>query len=439
MIIKDIVNISKGTLLGEVNLEKDYNEFRIDSRDVEKNDVFAAFNGENVDGHKYIEAAFEKGAMLCLIDNKDYLKEYKGPVLLVDNVLETLQELASFVRDEYNPKVIGITGSNGKTSTKNLVVSVLKQKYNVLGNRGNLNNHIGVPLTLLRLKKEHDIVVVEMGMNHLGEISLLSKIAKPDISLIVNVGTTHIGNLGSRENILKAKTEIVDGMTNGILITDKKCDMSERIETNLNRYKVSEDIKLLDLKRENDKYLYNVEYKGDEYNFELNFLGEHFVTNSLFAIITGFLLEVDPEAIKKGIKETLSEERRMNIIKLEKITLIDDAYNAVTGSMIGAIKSLREFNNYKTLILADMLELGSFSKEEHTKVGNFIKEEKIDMVITIGEEAKYISNTNHFDNNESCINYLTNNDVIKNNSVVLVKGSNGMKLKEVITYLKDNY
>jgi UDP-N-acetylmuramoyl-tripeptide--D-alanyl-D-alanine ligase len=445
--LKKVVEIANGKVIDNIDLEKDYNEFKVDSREIEKGDIFVAFKGENVDGHEYIENAFENDAIAAIIDNEAYFKKYdNGLVILVPDVLKTIQKLASYIRNEYNPIVIGITGSNGKTSVKNFVMSVLKKKYNVIGNNKNLNNHIGLPLTLLRLKKEHEVIVLEMGMNHLGEIELLSNIARPNISIIVNVGTSHIGNLGSMENILKAKMEIMSGMTeDGILITNADDEYLEKIKTHLKHYKVGTkgDLSLISLKREDEFYIYNVKYQDKEYIFKLKTLGEHFVTNSLFGIMVGIILDVDMNDIIEAISNTELEKRRMEINNLSRITLIDDAYNAITSSMIMAIKSLRHFNKNKVLILADMLELGEFSKQEHEKVGDFINNEKIDLLITIGKDAKYIydkvnCNKHHFSNNEEAINYLKNNK-IKDDSVVLVKGSNGMNLKEICDFIKNNY
>ena len=219
MKIEEILDVTKGMLVcGDKNIE--VNKFDIDTRNVNKEDVFVAIKGENTDGNLYYKEAIKKGA-ICLLDKMP--EEKIGNIILVENTVEALQNLAEYKRSKYNIPVVAITGSVGKTSTKDLVASVMSQKFNVLKTQGNYNNGIGLPLTILRLKNE-DAIVVEMGMNHFGEISLLSKIAKPTVAVITNIGTAHIGNLGSRENILKAKLEILEGLQGNTVIINNDND-----------------------------------------------------------------------------------------------------------------------------------------------------------------------------------------------------------------------
>ena len=352
--IKDIIEKCDGKLLyGDINETLD--NFSKDTRNINKDDVYVGIKGANFDGNLFYEDAFNKGAKVCIIEkdsiNEDNIKEIKGKSLvIVDNSIKTLQELAKYKRSLYDIPVIAVTGSVGKTSTRDMVANVLSEKYNVLKTEGNYNNDIGLPLTILRLK-DHDAMVLEMGMNHLGEIGLLSKIANPTIGIITNVGTAHIGNLGSRENILKAKLEITDGFNkDSILVFNNDNDM---LHNSLENLKNKFNIKTIGITNDSDYMAKNIIDNGfdsnfdiDDTNINLNIGGTGFIYNSLVAFSIGKLLDISNDKIKHGIENfKLTENRLEKIISKSGFTIINDTYNASYDSVKNSLELLSKSNN----------------------------------------------------------------------------------------------
>ena len=448
--IRDIIKICKGKLLWG-NEETVCENFSKDTRTIQQNDVYVGIKGENFDGNMLFEDAFKKGAKVCILQDvtpsEDIKNKYKETsCILVENTIKALQEMASYKRDLYNIPVIAITGSVGKTSTKDIVASVVSTEFNVLKTQGNLNNHIGLPLTILGLK-EHNALVVEMGMNNLGEISLLSKIAKPNIAIITNVGTSHIGNLGSRENILKAKLEILDGLKqDGVLIINNDNDLLHdwaSNEKNINLYTygihnlsntMAENIVL---KEDSSEFIVNINEKE---KIIVPVGGEHFVYNALCAVMVGKILKISAKNIKYGIQKFELTKSRMELINLKNnVLLINDCYNANYDSMKAGIEYLSKASaNRKIAVLGDMLELGEFSYELHKKVGEEILENKIDILVTVGEMGKVISDTViqknknvfHCNTNKQAVEVILK--IIQQDDVIFVKASNGMKFKEIV-------
>ena len=451
--VKKMIEITDGKLIyGDENII--CKNFSRDTRTINENDVYLGIKGENFNGSEFYKDALEKKAKVCVLQDIEIdiktLEKYKDiAIVKVKDVVEALQKMATYKRNLYNIPVVGITGSVGKTSTKDIVASVLAKKYKVLKTQGNLNNQIGMPLTILGLK-DHEALVIEMGMGNLGEISELTKIAKPDVAIITNVGTSHIGNLGSRENILKAKLEILEGLKeNGKLIINNDNDLLhkwnlENKMKNVITFGIDEQSMYMaeNIKLEENKSEFDVKANGMLYHMDINIGGKHFVYNSLCAICVGELFKLDIEEIKKGIENFELTKSRMEIIKKDGITIINDCYNASYDSMKAAIEYLvsqKECN--KIAVLGDMLELGEFSKDLHEKVGKVVAENKIDKLITVGEEAKNIAkgaiefgvkeeNVSIFENNEDAINYIK--QIKKSNDVILIKASNGMKFKEIV-------
>ena len=368
---------------------------------------------------------------------------------MVKNVVKSIQDVAKYKREKSNVKVVGITGSVGKTSTKDIVASVISKKYKVLKTQGNYNNEIGLPLTILSLKDE-EIMVLEMGMSAFGEMSLLTNIAKPDIAAITNIGTSHIGILGSRENILKAKLEILEGLKkDGTLVINNDNDLlnkwykEEKIINNVNTYGIENDSNYMasdiDLKENGSTYKINLDNKT--YNVNVPVSGEHFVYNSLCAIAIGKLLDIPNEKIIEGISEFELTKKRMEILKNKNnVLIINDCYNASYDSMKAAIEYLATLKNRKIAILGDMLELGDFSKQLHEKVGNEVAKNNIDVLITIGDEAKNIAigaktigmkkqNIYEFKNKEEAMEKVK--ELVKSGDAVLIKASNAMKFDEI--------
>lgn len=457
--VKDIINICNGKLLCG-NEEETCVNFSKDTRTILKDDIYVGIKGENFDGNALYKEALEKGAKACILQgielSNNEIETYKDKaIIIVEDTIKALQKIANYKRKLYNIPVIAITGSVGKTSTKDIIASVVGTNYNVLKTQGNLNNHIGVPLTVLSLR-EHNALVVEMGMNNAGELSVLSKIAEPNIAVITNVGTAHIGNLGSRENILKAKLEILDGLQNdGVLIINNDNDLLNKWK---NEYTGNVKVVTYGIENKSDFNAINIELNENSSTFDLEeneqkiekikvpVGGTHFVYNALSAIAVGEQLKISAEKIKNGIEKFELTKSRMELIKTDKdITIINDCYNANYDSMKAGIEYLSKANaSRKIAVLGDMLELGEFSNELHTKVGEEVVNNKIDILIAVGEMGKVIANTVEnsngntqvfwFDNNEEAIEKIKK--IMKKGDMILVKASNGMKFKNIVEGIK---
>ncbi len=437
--VKDILKITDGHLL-QGDKETICGEFSYDTREMKKDDAYIGIKADTIDGSVYWKMAFENGANIVIInpidiDKQDLEKWQDKTIIIVENTLIALQKIATYKRKIYGNdlKVVAITGSVGKTSTKDMIANVIAQKYKTLKTMGNYNNHIGLPLTLLRLKDE-EVAVIEMGMNHFGEINLLTNIAKPDLAIITNIGTSHIGNLGSRENILKAKLEILDGMDKKEIIVNKDNDLLEKwkqeIENNTIlekgnqiNFEKSENTKDLaneenvkihsfgienhgDVWAENIRLEENYSYftchvsknienkKTDEEIFEVKVPvgGIHFVYNALCAVLVGKILGLENHLIKQGIESFSLTKKRMEVTTLKNgVTLINDAYNASFESIKAAISYLEGYKDKRKIaVLGDIFELGDFSEEMHRKVGKEVAKSNIDVLLCSGENSKWI-------------------------------------------------
>lgn len=449
--VKDILDKCNGKLVvGSEDVVLD--NFSKDTRTIKQNDIYVGIKGDVYDGSKYYKDAIQKGAKGCILNNIELDLEYINSlndvfVVIVDDTIKVLQELASYKRGLYDIPVVAVTGSVGKTSTKDIIASVLSEKYNVCKTEGNYNNHIGLPLTILSLKDEN-CLVLEMGMSHLGEISLLSKIAKPTISVITNVGTAHIGNLGSRENILKAKLEILDGMSNdGVLVINNDNDLLheyylKNIDKNILTFGINNESKVMARDIVLDEKYSTFNYLNNE--IKVNIPGEVFVLNSLCALLVGSHFNISLDKIKLGISNFELTKRRMEIEIINGITIINDCYNANFDSMKNAIDYLGSLKRKRKIaILGDMLELGTYSYQLHSDLGKVINDNNIDIVITVGNEAKYIvENLNNniqtysFNNNIDAINLIK--EITKEEDAILIKSSYGMKFIEIYNALKEH-
>ncbi len=439
--VKKILEITKGQLItGDENLEIE--SYSKDTRTIKKNDCYIGIIGETFDGNLFWEDAKEKGACACLLDSFEGKIEEKDPftIILVSDTIAAIQALAHYVRIESHAKVVAITGSAGKTSTKDMIASVLEEKYKILKTPGNLNGQIGLPLNILAYKDE-PVWVLEMGMNDFGQLKELSSIASPDVAVITNIGTAHIGILGSRENILKAKLEILEGMNDkGVLVLNGDNDLLKTVKTDLKQVtfglESGNDIVATDIKMDGEKTICKIENN----EIEIPVMGEVFVYNALAAYAVGKLFSLTPEEIKNGIASFQMSNNRMNTIKTTKFTIINDTYNANPDSVKSAIKTLGTFKNRKVAILGDMLELGENEKKYHQEIGEFCNE-KIDVLITIGVLSKnmfdkFTKEKYYFKTNEEAETKLK--DILKQDYVILVKASHSMKLDTIVNFLKEN-
>lgn len=450
--VEDIVRESKGRLiLG--NKKNVCRTFSKDTRQIKKGDIYIGIKGEKFDGNKFWREALEKGAAGVIIEKNNYTdddkRKFENKIIIeVEDTLEALYCIAKYKRSLYNIPVIAITGSVGKTSTKDIVANVVNKKYTTLKTLGNNNNNIGLPFTILKMQNE-EAMVLEMGMNHFGEISLLTSIAKPTICIITNIGTSHIGNLGSRENILKAKLEILEGCENPVVIINNDNDLlhnwyeENKDKLNIKTYGIKEksDLNAKNIKLESSNSKFDLKLNGKEETINVPVGGEHFILNSLCAAMVGKVLKINNQKIKEGIESFELTKKRMDITELENgVKVINDAYNASLESMKASLGVLSEFKeNRKIAILGDMFELGKYSKELHKKVGEEVIKNNIDILICSGTNSKYIiekarkkmkdENVYYLENKEEILEVLK--EVIKPGDVVLLKASNGMKFYEL--------
>lgn len=458
MNVEEILNATRGKLLiGD--LKEDCENFCTDTRKILENDVYVGLKGENFDGNEYYEEALKKGAKVAIVSGieipKEKLEQYKDKTIIeVDDSLIAFGKIAEYKRSLYDIPVIQVTGSVGKTSTRDIIANVIRTKYETLQTEGNLNNHIGLPTTILKLK-DHEALVVESGMNHLGEISYLGKITKPTIAVITNVGTAHIGLLGSRENILKAKLEILENLKpEGTIVINNDNDMLNKWAKEDKVYKKytfgideKSDVMAYNIKIGNNSSTYNVKINNEEYTVNVPISGKHFVYNSLCAIAVGNLLGISPENIIKGIETFSLTKNRMEVVKIkDNVTVINDAYNASYDSMKPALEYLSELPaNRKIAVLGDMFELGEFSEEIHRKVGIEVVTHKIDILVTVGKLAKYIAeeakylrmpeeNIISLETTEEASEYL--NKILQKDDAVLLKAAHGMHFSEIFKSIK---
>ena len=475
MQVQDFLKLIDGKIITGSG-ETVVNDFYKDSRLVRKNGTYIAIIGEKFDGNDFVEKAIDAGASVCIISKEnanvvEKAKKNNTTLILVADTLKALQGIAKYKRSLFNIPVVAVTGSVGKTSTKDMIASVLSSKYSTLKTKGNMNNNIGMPMTILELNDEN-AMVVEMGMNHFGEIELLTDIAKPTIAVITNIGTAHIGNLGSRENILKAKLEILDGMKKKILVINNDNDLLHKFylenkdnpEIEIHTYgienesevmgyniRLGEDSSWFDCRIENDSEnkssVNNISIRrnhtiendlenkssvnnvsigkentidndvNNEFSVEVPVGGLHFIYNSLCAITVANLLNLNQSEIKCGIKNFVPTKNRMDITKLKNgVTIINDSYNASFDSMQMLLNYLSNFTAKRRIaVLGDMLELGEFSKELHEKVGKEVAKNNVDILIVSGENSKYIAEKAIKDGmNKENVYYFDNGNKIYN-------------------------
>lgn len=411
-----------------------------DSRNIPANSLFFALKGENFNGNAFAAEALNKGAAFAVIDESAFATD--GRMILVDNVLLCLQQLANYHRNQLGLPILAITGTNGKTTTKELITAVLSKKFKVESTKGNLNNHIGVPLTLLSMTKNTEFGVVEMGANHPGEIKTLCEIANPDFGLITNIGKAHLEGFGSFEGVIRTKSEMYDfirykggkcflNADNPILVKQAEGIEQIRYGTSTSYFmpgEIASTGNYLVAKALFSKgWLYlNSKLVGD-YNFE----------NLLAAACIGKYFGIDPLLIQEAIANYTPSNNRSQLIQKEKNTIIMDAYNANPTSMLAALSNFASIrHDSKCIILGDMLELGESSAEEHQKIADFIETQNFAEVFLVGPQFKNTVNIKEkkkFDQVELLSNYLKTQPI--ENKLILIKGSRGIHLEKILELL----
>lgn len=437
---------------GEVIINNNKNEFNsicIDTRKIAKNNIFLAINGENFNGNKYVKDALENGASIAIIDEIMFDEseiDGLGTIIKVNNTCDALLSLANFYRKKLGIKVVGVTGSTGKTSTKDLIAAFLSDKYKVFKTKGNFNNQIGLPLMILQLDSSYDVAVLEMGMSDLGEIHVLAETALPDIAVITNIGLSHIENLKTRENILKAKMEIVDFFSkDNELIVTAEDDKLKKIVSDC--YKITK----IGYNHEYDVYGNNIILMEEETKFEahlneethkftLPMPGKHNVLNAMLAIAVANKLGVTFESMEKGIANLEATSMRLQLIKKDKFTVINDCYNASPDSMKSSLDVLSTYNSGRRIaILGTMNELGQEALKAHKEVGEYATN-KVDKLIAIGDYKNCFKDGFNgedieiYETKEDFINNIQ--EIIKENDILLVKASRGMKFEDIVNYIE---
>ena len=438
------------------DLTKEATSVVIDSRLIEKGGVFVATRGERVDGHSFIDQVFDEGALAVICEKLP--QSAKGPCIVVEDSFEALKKLAAYYRSQVSLRIIGIVGSVGKTSTKEIVASVLSAHYEVLYTEGNFNNEIGVPLTIFRIRDGHEVAVIEMGISDFGEMDRLGEIVRPDMVVFTNIGPCHLECLGNLDGVLKAKTEIIDHMPpNGTLILNGQDEKLATIDDD-----VAKGRKIIRYGKESkrdDVYASNIENMGlDGSKFTANFPdgshyemtvplpGYHMVDNAIAAAAAGFLAGLNLEEIRRGMASAQQLNGRGHIIHSEKYTIVDDCYNANPKSMCAALDTLGYALSRKVAILGDMFELGEESDKLHGEVGDYAAEHGADSLIFVGSSAKFMyeharvhegAQIRYFPNKELLLAALsdTSKEILKPGDTILVKASHGMGFSEVVEFL----
>ncbi|CAA7386272.1 UDP-N-acetylmuramoyl-tripeptide--D-alanyl-D-alanine ligase [Chryseobacterium fistulae] len=423
-----------------MNIEQFYplflqsNKVTIDSRKIEKNDVFFAFSGDNFNAATLAEKAINDGALAVIVEQQSFENKDKN-IFYVESTLAFLQELAVYHRKQINIPIIGLTGSNGKTTTKELIHAVLSQKFNVQYTLGNFNNHIGVPLTILSIKKEHEMAVIEMGANHQKEIEFLCTLSQPDIGYITNFGKAHLEGFGGFEGVIKGKSELYDYLKQHhktILVNENDAIQVEKIKDYspvISFGKESSDYQFIPFTKQ---HFVGILY--DNTNVLSKLTGEYNFTNLCAAVSLGLYFNIDFEKIKQAIEEYTPTNMRSQIVQKENKILVLDTYNANPSSMAASLKNFITFNGSKTIIIGDMLELGDESMKEHQYILKMAQDLGFNEIITVGQHFKKVNlSKGAFENTAELIEYLKLNKIQSEN--ILLKASRGVSLEKLIDFI----
>lgn len=406
-----------------------------DTRKITNDCIFFALKGDNFNGNSYAEKALENGAAFAVVDEEEYTINNK--TILVSDVLKTLQKLANYHRKHSKARVIGLTGSNGKTTTKELINSVLSTTYKTIATVGNLNNHIGVPLTLLTIKNDTEIAIVEMGANHQKEIEFLSDIAEPDFGYITNFGKAHLEGFGSEEGVIKGKSELYDFLIKNdkavFFNADDPIQLS-KLNSHIKKYGFSQgDSKFYQIKLLGANPFVEIEFENTVVTSKL--IGAYNFINCCAAIIMGKYFNVNLQDIKNGIESYTPSNNRSQIIEKNGHQIILDAYNANPSSMEVALENFKNLNaNCKIVFLGDMFELGKTAESEHQNIANLAFSMNFKNTFLVGENfSKISSDKKIYSSFDELSAYLKNNTIPK--STILIKGSRGMALERILDLL----
>lgn len=433
MTLKELLKITRGYIISGEKRNIEVGKICIDSRIIEKNDIFVALKGNKTDGFNYIKDAINKASVI--ITNKKIKLDNKTPIIKVRNTKKAIINIGKYNRKKYIDKpLIAITGSVGKTTTKEIIGDIFKTKYNILKTKGNYNNDLGVSIMLSEINEKHDIIILELGMNHLKEIKKLSKMCKPSIAIITNIGTSHIGILKTQENIFKAKMEITKGLKRGNLIINSN-------DFFLNKIKENKKYSLLKITGKNvnniilnEKLHFDIIIEDKTYNIDFNIPNKYLIDNILLAIKVSMIYQIPVNSIIKAINNFNTSNNRLELINLNNnITLISDCYNASLESIKSSLSTLENYNQNKLAIIGDVLELGVHSEKIHKQIEEELNKIPDLKIITVGENTKIIKSGIHFDNNQEIIKHLKTKNL--NDTVILLKASRKMHLEEIKEYL----
>ncbi len=435
--------------------EVDILDVNTDTRTTKPGDLFVALVGEKFDGHDYVDKAVESGAVAVVCSKP---VDTAVPVILVPDTLKALQQIAAYYLSTLGIKVVAVTGSNGKTTTRNMITRVLQTKYSVYSTKKNFNNEIGLPKSVLELDSSYEIAVLEMGMNHPGEISTLTNIAKPDVAVITNIGKAHIGNLGSQENICKAKFEILEGLKKGgtvvlnaddpyLFAADKRGFATAYIGFDSSKGTV---LTAENIESSGEGTSFTVDYKGEKTRGYIPLPGKYNVANLLEAVYVGVHFGVEIDKALESVRDYAPEAMRTDVIEVKGVSVIRDYYNSSPDSARVGLETLATYNSggKKFALLGEMLELGEYSAAEHKKLGELCAKHNLDGVFFIGSDfvsfgegmpdKSICCDKNERDYYLEKVKELAQSKILTAGDVVLVKGSRGMKMEEAYEALINN-
>jgi len=455
---EDILRVRYHQALGFEALTGHVTGVSTDSRNVKRGDAFVAIRGEKFDGHNFVTTAVREGAAVIVVDrrwaenNQTMLISLAVPKLIVENTVHALGDLARIHRRKFRIPILAVGGSNGKTTTKEMIRDILEKKFNILVTEGNLNNHIGVPQTLFRMEKRHSLAVVELGTNHFGEIKYLCEVLEPTHGLITNIGHEHLEFFGDIKGVSKAEGELFDWLrqNKGMAVVNKDDGHIARMSKGLKSLTFGLTAKGVQVKGTISGVdargcaRLRVKAKGKKaFDIELGVPGEHTARNALAAASVGLLFKAAPSAIQKALAGFTPASKRMEVVVYGGVTILNDCYNSNPDSVLAALSTLRSIHasGKRIAVLADMLELGNDAQDQHRHIGRMVTRNNIEYLLTYGplskltNDAAHVKFKAHYDQKNILSEYLA--ELVSPGDIVLVKGSRGMKMEDVVEFLKE--